>query len=103
MLSKKDIEALEEDLKEEISQAWQEAQAEMKEMGDPIDMCDYVYAERPPYLEEQREAFQQFFTYAVPIQRVTGFDVILPYFAREHAYLPDVARILHGARAVLEA
>jgi TPP-dependent pyruvate/acetoin dehydrogenase alpha subunit len=60
VLSKKDIEALEEDLKEEISQAWQEAQAEMEEMGDPIDMFDYVYAERPPYLEEQREAFQQF-------------------------------------------
>ena len=60
VLSKKDIEALEEDLKDEISQAWQEAQAEMEEMGDPIDMFDYVYAERPPYLEEQREAFQQF-------------------------------------------
>lgn len=60
VLSKKDIEALEEDIKEEISQAWHEAQAEMEEMGDPIDMFDYVYAERPPYLEEQRKAFQQF-------------------------------------------
>ena len=44
-----------------------------------------------------------FFYLEAPIQRVTGFDVIFPYFAREQAYLPDVARILHGARAVLEA
>lgn len=43
-----------------------------------------------------------FFYLEAPIQRVTGFDVIFPYFAREQAYLPDVARILHGARAVLE-
>ena len=44
-----------------------------------------------------------FFYLEAPIQRVTGFDVIFPYFAREQAYLPDVARILHGARAALEA
>ena len=37
------------------------------------------------------------------IQRVTGFDVIFPYFAREQAYLPDIARILHGAREALLA
>lgn len=60
VLSQKKIETLEEDLKEEISQAWQEAQAEMEAMGDPIDMFDYVYAERPSYLEEQRETFQHF-------------------------------------------
>lgn len=44
-----------------------------------------------------------FFYLEAPIQRVTGFDVIFPYFAREQAYLPDVARILHGARAALDA
>ena len=44
-----------------------------------------------------------FFYLEAPIQRVTGFDVIFPYFAREKAYLPDVARILHGARTALEA
>jgi pyruvate dehydrogenase E1 component beta subunit len=42
-----------------------------------------------------------FFYLEAPIQRVTGFDVIFPFFARERAYLPDVARIVHGARAVL--
>jgi pyruvate dehydrogenase E1 component beta subunit len=32
---------------------------------------------------------------------VTGFDVIVPLFAREQAYLPDVDRILRGARETL--
>ena len=44
-----------------------------------------------------------FFYLEAPIQRVTGFDVIFPYFAREQVYLPDVARILHGAREALRA
>ena len=36
-----------------------------------------------------------------PVARVTGYDVQVPYFAREYAYLPDVERILTGAREVL--
>jgi pyruvate dehydrogenase E1 component beta subunit len=44
-----------------------------------------------------------FFYLEAPIQRVTGFDVIFPYFAREQTYLPDVARILYGAHAALRA
>jgi len=42
-----------------------------------------------------------FFSLEAPVQRVTGFDVIFPYFAREQAYLPDVQRILYGARTAL--
>lgn len=37
----------------------------------------------------------------VPIRRVTGFDVHVPYFAREQAYLPDSHRILDAARAAV--
>jgi pyruvate dehydrogenase E1 component beta subunit len=44
-----------------------------------------------------------FFYLEAPIQRITGFDTIFPYFAREQAYLPDVARIVHGARETLNA
>jgi pyruvate dehydrogenase E1 component beta subunit len=44
-----------------------------------------------------------FFYLEAPIQRVTGFDTIFPSFAREQAYLPDVARIVHGARETLNA
>lgn len=36
-----------------------------------------------------------------PVRRVTGFDVHVPFFAREQAYLPDVERITTAARAVL--
>ena len=36
-----------------------------------------------------------------PVQRVTGFDVQFPYFARERAYLPGAERIAHAAREVL--
>lgn len=44
-----------------------------------------------------------FFYLEAPIQRITGFDTIFPYFAREQAYLPDVDRIVHGARETLNA
>ncbi|MGE0821221.1 MAG: alpha-ketoacid dehydrogenase subunit beta [Candidatus Binatia bacterium] len=44
-----------------------------------------------------------FYYLEAPIQRVTGYDVIFPFFAREQAYLPDAARIVHAARAALKA
>jgi pyruvate dehydrogenase E1 component beta subunit len=43
-----------------------------------------------------------FFYLEAPIERVTGYDVPVPYFAREHAYLPDPDRIYAAARRVLE-
>lgn len=36
-----------------------------------------------------------------PVRRVTGFDVQVPYFAREQVYLPDAERIVNAARAAL--
>jgi pyruvate dehydrogenase E1 component beta subunit len=36
-----------------------------------------------------------------PIRRVTGYDVQFPYFAREHTYLINAARIKNAAREVL--
>lgn len=43
-----------------------------------------------------------FFYLEAPIQRVTGFDVPVPYFAREHDYLPDTRRIVEAARRTVE-
>ena len=37
-----------------------------------------------------------------PIARVAGYDVPVPLFAREQAYLPDVDRIVAAARATLD-
>jgi pyruvate dehydrogenase E1 component beta subunit len=44
---------------------------------------------------------KSFWYLEAPIKRVTGFDVIVPLFAREQAYIPDVDRILRGARETL--
>lgn len=37
-----------------------------------------------------------------PVARVTGFDVPMPLFRREQAYLPDAERIVDGVRQTLE-
>ncbi|MBZ9538141.1 alpha-ketoacid dehydrogenase subunit beta [Modicisalibacter tunisiensis] len=42
-----------------------------------------------------------FYYLEAPVRRVTGFDTIVPLFAREQAYLPDQERILAAARGVL--
>jgi pyruvate dehydrogenase E1 component beta subunit len=42
-----------------------------------------------------------FYYLEAPIARVTGFDVIIPLFSRENAYLPGVRRIVAAARKSL--
>ena len=37
-----------------------------------------------------------------PIRRVTGYDVIIPFFAKEKYYLPDAARVVKAARETLD-
>ncbi len=44
-----------------------------------------------------------FYYLEAPIQRVTGFDVIIPYFSREKYYLPGIQRIITAAHNVLQA
>ena len=44
-----------------------------------------------------------FYYLEAPIERVTGFDVVIPMFNREKAYLPSTERILRAARNVLAA
>jgi pyruvate dehydrogenase E1 component beta subunit len=38
-----------------------------------------------------------------PIQRVTGYDTVMPYFALERAYIPSVERIVDAVRCTLTA
>ncbi|MCF8078015.1 MAG: alpha-ketoacid dehydrogenase subunit beta [Desulfobacterales bacterium] len=45
---------------------------------------------------------KSFYFLEAPILRVTGFDVAIPLFAREKAYLPGVERIYAAAREALE-
>ena len=42
-----------------------------------------------------------FYYLEAPIERVTGYDIVIPLFSREKAYLPGVQRILRAARKVL--
>lgn len=42
-----------------------------------------------------------FFYLEKPVARVTGFDVVIPFFSRENSYLPGVERIVRQARALL--
>jgi len=39
-----------------------------------------------------------FYYLEAPIERVTGFDLIIPYFSREKSYLPSVERIAAASR-----
>ena len=42
-----------------------------------------------------------FFYLEAPIQRVTGYDVIIPLFSRENSYIPNARRIMRAAKKVL--
>ena len=37
-----------------------------------------------------------------PIQRVTGYDTVMPYFKNEKRYMPSVARIIDAVDTILE-
>ncbi len=44
-----------------------------------------------------------FYFLEAPIERVTGFDTIIPYFSREKSYLPGVQRIVAAAHRTLNS
>lgn len=49
------VEAIAEEIKEEINGAVKKAEKAMEKMGDPLDMFNHAYAEMPPRLKAQRE------------------------------------------------
>ncbi|MBN1261164.1 MAG: alpha-ketoacid dehydrogenase subunit beta [Anaerolineae bacterium] len=56
-----------------------------------------------PAAEVMARLIEKSFWYLeAPIRRVTGYDVIIPLFAYEQAYLPDAQRILRVARETLD-
>ncbi len=61
LLDEDRVESLEDEVEEEIDAAWEEADERIGDLGDPREMFDHVYAERPPYLEEQLEEAEEFF------------------------------------------
>ncbi|MCA1786436.1 MAG: hypothetical protein LC657_10710 [Desulfobacteraceae bacterium] len=45
---------------------------------------------------------KSFYYLEVPVERVTGFDIIIPLFNRENHYIPSVKRILRTARKMMD-
>ncbi len=43
-----------------------------------------------------------FYYLEAPIERVTGYDIIIPYFSREKEYLPTVKRIIQAVKSTLQ-
>ena len=37
-----------------------------------------------------------------PVKRLTGYDVVTPYFGREKSYIPNAARVEHGIAETLD-
>jgi len=50
---------LEEEIGQQIDQAWEETQEQMQKLDDPLPMFEHVYAEAPAYLEEQRQVYER--------------------------------------------
>jgi pyruvate dehydrogenase E1 component beta subunit len=46
---------------------------------------------------------KSFWHLEAPIQRVAGWDIVIPYFAYEQMYLPGVDRVVRAAREALSA
>lgn len=46
---------------------------------------------------------EAFYYLEAPIERVTGFDIIIPYFSREKSYLPTIKKITTAARRTLSS
>jgi pyruvate dehydrogenase E1 component alpha subunit len=58
LLSDDELAALEEEIQNEIKDAVERAEQQMKELeGKPMVMFEHLYAELPPYLKEQQEEF----------------------------------------------
>lgn len=55
VLTKKKIEAVDEEVLAQIQAAVDRAERQMKTLGDPLDMFDHAYADLPPHVAAQRD------------------------------------------------
>jgi pyruvate dehydrogenase E1 component alpha subunit len=55
LLTKAKVERINEDVLAQIQTAVEQAEAQMKSMGDPLDMFDHAYGKMPPHLSAQRK------------------------------------------------
>lgn len=57
VLSGDDIETMETEIKQAIDRSWEDTEALISDLDGPEVIFDHLYAERPPYLQAQRDAF----------------------------------------------
>ncbi|UCE56321.1 MAG: pyruvate dehydrogenase (acetyl-transferring) E1 component subunit alpha [Desulfobacterales bacterium] len=50
---------IESEVLQEIQEAVDRAEAQIKTLGNPLDMFEHAYADMPPYLEEQKKEFER--------------------------------------------
>jgi pyruvate dehydrogenase E1 component alpha subunit len=50
---------IESEVLQEIQEAVDRAEAQIKSLGNPLDMFKHAYADMPPYLEEQKKEFER--------------------------------------------
>ncbi|CAB5122228.1 Branched-chain alpha-keto acid dehydrogenase, E1 component, alpha subunit (EC [Olavius algarvensis associated proteobacterium Delta 3] len=60
-------EELEQEIADEIQSSVDAAETAMASLGDPMDMFEHSYAERPPNLEEQRETLARYLREVKPV------------------------------------
>ncbi|MGO1461247.1 MAG: pyruvate dehydrogenase (acetyl-transferring) E1 component subunit alpha [Marinobacter sp.] len=56
LLSDDEIKTMESEIKDQVEQAWKDAEGRIEKLAGADVMFDYIYAERPAYLEAQRES-----------------------------------------------
>jgi pyruvate dehydrogenase E1 component alpha subunit len=59
LLSEEKIASIESAVLEEIQAGVDQAEEQMKTLGDPMHMFEHTYAEMHPYLREQKEEFSR--------------------------------------------
>ncbi len=75
--------------------------ASVKKTGRAVVVHEAPRSFGPAAEVVSRVVEKAFFYLEAPVARVTGFDVVIPLFSKEKAYLPSAERILRAARKVL--
>ena len=65
ILTEEQFVALDKEIRQEIQMAVDNAEKSMRDLGDPLDMFDHLYAQLPLHLQKQKEEL---------IREISGFD-----------------------------
>jgi pyruvate dehydrogenase E1 component beta subunit len=75
----------------------------VKETGRAVVVHEAPLSYGPGAEIVARIAEKAFYYLEAPVARVTGYDIVIPLFARENSYIPSVERIVRECRKTLES